>query len=252
MYVAGGDNHFSNGTIIYSSQNSNNSYFDYYIQSDDNSFTNCKALGVYSTNPYAAAGFNIVGSRNTFIGCHETLHPANQGFNIVSGTGNQIFGGYFASGVTDSGTNTVMLQIYGYIATGEIRTISGTITGTASDNGSLMLSIDNPFGQAVRVTSVQIEITVQASAAATMDCGIGSSATANYTTMIAALPINQGTSYPYFYDSRSFITATYGTQTISINWATGSGNRYLNFFNPSANASGTVFRATYTITVMGN
>ncbi len=138
----------------------------------------------------------------------------------------------------------------GYLAPGEVRTISGGITGTASDNGAIMLSVDNPFGQAVRVQKVNLEITVNASAAATMNCGIGSSMTGNYNTIISALPINPGTTYPYFYSSDR--TATYGVQVDAISWATGSGNRYLNFFNPSANASGTVFRATYTITVMGN
>ena len=85
-----------------------------------------------------------------------------------------------------------------------------------------------------------------------MDCGIGSSATNDYTTMLAALPINPGTSYPYYYSAAR--TAVYGQMALipSINWTSGSGNRYLNFFNPSAFASGTVFRATYTITVMGN
>lgn len=148
--------------------------------------------------------------------------------------------------------NTEITNNQGYIAPGEIRTISGVITGTASDNGAIMLSIDNPFGQAVRVTDVQIEITANASAAATMNCGIGSSATTSYTTMLSVLPINPGTSYPYFYSATA--TATYGQmQTVAgINWATGSGNRYLNFFNPSANASGTLFRATYAITIMGN
>jgi hypothetical protein len=178
----------------------------------------------------------------------------------ISSTSNNIsvidcqFSG-FTTKISDSSTakiSNLIINNNGYIASGEIRTISGTITGTASDNAALMLSIDNPFGQAVRVLDVQVEITANASASATMDAGIGSSATADYTTMIAALPINPGTSYPYFYSATK--TATYGQMAAisGINWATGSGNRYLNFYNPSSNASGTVFRATYTITVMGN
>ncbi|MFH1421933.1 MAG: hypothetical protein ABIH42_04375, partial [Planctomycetota bacterium] len=55
-----------------------------------------------------------------------------------------------------------------------------------------------------------------------IDCGIGSSATADYTTLFDDLP-GETTG---FYNSVN--TATYGQQTSPQLWASGSGNRYLN------------------------
>jgi hypothetical protein len=80
-----------------------------------------------------------------------------------------------------------------------------------------------------------------------MCVGIGSSETTDYETMFNVLPCDNGTTYPYLWNSTK--TATYGVQTNPINWATGSGNRYLNFYAHVANAA---YVATYTITVMGN
>jgi hypothetical protein len=109
-----------------------------------------------------------------------------------------------------------------------------------------MLSVDNPFGQAVRVLGIDISITTQGAASGSMCVGVGSSATVDYATMFSVLPCDPGTSYPYYYNSH--YTATYGVQTDPIYWATGSGNRYLNFYAHVAN-NGLV--ATYTVTVMG-
>jgi hypothetical protein len=81
----------------------------------------------------------------------------------------------------------------------EIRSFSGSIVGTVSDTGSIMLSSLNPFGQNVSAKNIKIEILAISTVAATMDCGIGSIASADYTNMIAALPLNPGTSYPSFY-----------------------------------------------------
>jgi len=99
----------------------------------------------------------------------------------------------------------------------------------------------------VRVLSVDVEVTTQGAASGSMCVGIGSSATTDYATMFSVLPCDNGTSYPYLWNSTR--TATYGVQTNAINWATGAGNRYLNFYAHVANAA---YVAVYTITVMGN
>ena len=66
---------------------------------------------------------------------------------------------------------------------------------------SILDKLDNPFGQAVRVLSVDIEVTTQGAASGTMCVGIGSSATADYATMFSVLPCDNGTTYPYFWNS---------------------------------------------------
>lgn len=138
-----------------------------------------------------------------------------------------------------------ILNTLGYVSKGEIRTIWGTLAGVTP--AGIMLAVDNPFGQAVRVLSVDVEVTTQGAASGSMCVGIGSDATTDYATMFSVLPSDPGTTYPYFYNSTK--TATYGVQTDAINWATGSGNRYLNFYAHVANAA---FVAIYTVTVMGN
>lgn len=143
--------------------------------------------------------------------------------------------------VSNSGTNTTVEGNPGYIARGEIRTYSGTIA-TLTENA--FNSLDNPFGQAVRVLALDVNISTGATATTPdIDCGIGSSATTDYATMFDDLP---GETVGFY---RSIIT-TPGTQTVPILWASGSGNRYLNMSIKGAAATGMV--ATYTVTVMGN
>jgi hypothetical protein len=129
---------------------------------------------------------------------------------------------------------------YGWIAQGEIRSYSGNIT-TLTQNA--YNSVDNPFGQAVGVISLTIYISTNATATApNIDCGIGSSATTDYTTLFNDLP---GETIGYYV---STIT-TPGAQTVPIVWTTGAGNRYLNMSIKDAAATGMV--ATYIITVIG-
>ncbi len=105
-------------------------------------------------------------------------------------------------------------------------------------------SLDNPFGQPVRVLNLDIYVSTQATATSpNIDCGIGSSATTDYTTLFDDLP---GETVGFY---RSTI-ATPGTQTVPQLWASGSGNRYLNLSIKDAAATGMV--ADYTVTVMGN
>ncbi len=128
----------------------------------------------------------------------------------------------------------------GYIAPGEIRTLSGSIS-TLTENA--FNSLDNPFGQAVRLLSLDIYVSAGATATSpNIDCGIGSSATTDYTTLFDDLP---GETIGFY---RSTI-ATPGTQTVPQLWESGSGNRYLNMSIKDAAATGMV--ATYVATVMG-
>ena len=140
------------------------------------------------------------------------------------------------TGITNS-----IYDNYGYIARGEIRTYSGIIATLTQDAYN---SLDNPFGQAVRVLSLDIYVSTNATATSpNIDCGIGSSATTDYVTLFDDLP---GETIG-FYNS---LIATPGTQTVPQLWASGSGNRYLNMSIKDAAATGMV--ATYTVTVMGN
>jgi parallel beta-helix repeat protein len=254
----------------------------------DNNFIVCAGTGIYNNS---AGSGNISGNTFTFYGSSGTaismkmsnaritnncVYGGEYGIyatfdqycvftgNTFNGTSNGIYQGHDVGytvieensfqGVTTPipypQPNDSICNNTGYIASGEIRTYSGSIVGSANDNRAIMITIDNSFGQAVRVIKVDVEITVQAMGTATMDCGIGLSNSNDYSTMIAGLPINPGTSYPYFYSSTT--TPTYSKQKDAVNWETGSGNRYMNFYNPSENPSGIAFRATYTITIMGN
>lgn len=186
---------------------------------------------------------NLFGSYATVYELYNIREGAYSDYNTFT---DNIFG---TSGVTGqilkTGAHTVISGNDGYIAPGEIRTISGALAGVTP--AGIMTSIDNPFGQAVRVLSVDVSITTQGAGSGTMCAGIGSDPATDYATMFSVLPCDPGTTYPYFYNSTK--TATYGVQVDAINWATGANNRYLNFYAHVAN-NGLV--GTYTITVMGN
>lgn len=129
---------------------------------------------------------------------------------------------------------------FGYIGAGEIRTHAGSIATLTQDAFN---SVDNPFGQNVALLSLDIYVATGATATSpNIDCGIGSSATTDYTNLFDDLP---GESIG-LYNSK---VATPGTQTQPILWQTGAGNRYLNMSIKDAAATGMV--ATYVATVMG-
>lgn len=170
----------------------------------------------------------------------------NNVFTNSAGYNHYVYGWTTAKGDMYGNTNI--------IAPGEVKTYSGTITSAADHHGAIISSLDNPFGQAVRITKISIEITTQAGAAATLDVGLSAANNDDPATkLFTALPLNPGTTYPYLYNSLSngLGGTAQGTQTDDVNWATGSGNRYLNFFNPSG-ASDNSAVWTYTVTVMGN
>lgn len=149
-----------------------------------------------------------------------------------------------ASGIFYTTTGFTIENNIGYIALGEIRTYSGTLTLLAQDN---ITSIDNPFGQTVRVLSLDLYISTAAGDTtpnSTIDSGIGSSATTDYTTLFEGVDCE----VTGFYNSVN--SATVGKQTVPQLWASGSGNRYANISVKDEAATGMV--CTYVFTVMGN
>ena len=152
---------------------------------------------------------------------------------------------YHINGNTQDASDGVRLTYLNIPANGEVMTYTGTLAGVTP--AGIMASIVNPFECNVRVLSVDIEVKTQGAASGTMCVGIGSSPTTDYETIFHVLPCDNGTSYPYFFNSH--YTATYGVQTNPIYWAYGGGNQYLNFYAHVANAG---YVATYTITVMGS
>ena len=226
----------NHGVII---ANSATNGVDFKYGSANNDITlyanNC-ATGVkcdnYATNNIVHDGsINVV---STLVNADNTTSGNMIINNFINGSG--------ATTITDLGTNNNLANNQGYIDPGEIRTISDSITGVSAGT---LTSIDNPFGQSVTVIKVDLEITTQSVASGTLSVGIGSTNNTEYITMFNALPTDVGTSYPDFDTS----TISPGTQTIPINWTSGEGNRYLNFYNKTENTN---FVATYTITVMGN
>ncbi len=169
--------------------------------------------------------------------------PLSQNITLNASTSVELFNNTFrgATAVLDSTTGIIDAKNnYGYIFPGEIRTVGGSIA-TLTENA--FNSIDNPFGQSVRLISLDIYVSTAATATSpNIDCGIGSGATTDYTTLFDDLP---GETIGFY---RSTI-ATPGTQTVPQLWASGSGDRYLNMSIKGAAATGMV--ATYVATVMG-
>lgn len=197
------------------------------------------------------AGANVIND-NTFYG-GGTINGAvsDTVSSSVTGTNNQISNntmyGFVLSRpiyVTSTVDKPLVFNNLGSIAPGEVRTYSGTI-GTLTENA--FNSLDNPFGQAVRVLSLDFYISTAAGDTtpnSTIDSGIGSSATTDYTTLFEGVDCE----VVGFYNSVN--SATIGKQTVPQLWASGSGNRYLNMSIKDAAATGMVCK--YTVTVMGN
>jgi hypothetical protein len=204
-----------------------------------NNMWDCGAISLGHLFMVATSKGNII-TDNTFSNIpaditifRETL-GSSYGENVY--TGNNIYD----NGIIVVNPTSIVANNQGYINRGEIRTYSGTIA-TLTENA--FNSVDNPFGQSVRVLSENIYISTGATATTpNIDCGIGSSATTDYTTLFDDLP---GETVG-FYNS---LVTTPGAQTVPQLWASGSGNRYLNHSIKGAAATGMV--ATYTVTVMG-
>lgn len=142
--------------------------------------------------------------------------------------------------ISNAGTLNLVKNCYGYIAPGEIKTISGSIATLTQDAFN---SLDNPFGRNVALLALDVYVSTGATATLpNIDCGIGSSATTDYANLFDDLP---GETIG-LYNSK---IATPGAQTQPILWQSGAGNRYLNMSIKDAAATGMV--ATYVATVMG-
>lgn len=200
------------------------------------------------TSNSIAAAFYILGDDNSITGnfTHDTNANIWYGIWLASGAdGNSVrdnfLGWSTVSGVRNQGLRN---DVYGnaqWLAPGEIRTYSGSIATLAQNAYN---SVDNPFGQSVRVLKLDVYVSTQAtSTTPNLDCGIGASATTDYTTLFDDLP---GETVGFYTST----IATPGTQTVPQLWASGSGNRYLIVSIKDAAATGMV--ATYTVTVMGN
>lgn len=213
----------------------------------NNTISNSGLSGSTSAAVYLNATSNITIHGNTLCD-NQAVPTQDYGIYATSSTGTTVYDNTFygntASPILAGGISSSD-RIYnnnGYIGRGEIRTYSGTIA-TLTQNA--YNSLDNPFGQSVRVINFQIYVSTKATATSpNIDCGIGSSATTDYTTLFDNVSGNT----TGFYDSQW--TTTIGKQDIPQLWASGSGNRYLNMSIKDAAATGMV--ATYVITVMGN
>lgn len=154
------------------------------------------------------------------------------GAEDVSIEGNTSIGrASYGGGVNDSGTRTIIRNNDGFLGKGEERTYCKTISLLTQNDYN---SLDNPFYQSVGVLSVDVYVSTKAtSTSPNLDCGIGSSATTDYTTLFDDLP---GETVGFY---KSTLT-TPGTQTVAQLWEYGSGNRYLNMSIKDAAATGMV------------
>jgi len=183
-------------------------------------------------------GSRLLISGNNIGSCGAKARYAISTDRVASILGNMVVAR--TSGLINAPSGSFVKDNTGYIAPGEIRTYSGLIA-TLTENA--FNSLDNPFGQNVALLSLDIYVATGATATSpNIDCGIGSSATTDYTNLLDDVP---GESVGVY---RSTVP-TPGTQTQPILWQSGAGNRYLNMSIKDAAATGMV--ATYVATVMG-
>lgn len=259
------DTHIQRGlAIVYGSHNILNVACDYgypffTFGASENFCTAVSRYGTYNLLMQLGAARNVIilhgknasataitlqtnASNNQIIG--GSLYLANSFVSMDSTTiGNSIknltISGATAS-VADTGTLNRVCECNGYIARGETKTITGSIS-TLTENA--FNSLLNPYGVSMRVVSLDVYISKAAtSTEPNIDCGIGSSATADYNNLFDDLPGEIAGLY------RS-TAGTPGVQTTPIIWKGFSGNKYLNMSIKGAAATGMV--ATYVITVMG-
>jgi len=117
--------------------------------------------------------------------------------------------------------------------------VAGNSTATPNSLGSVY----NPEGVLLQITDGFLYNVIDADAAATLDIGIGTTATADSTDMLAAFDINAAAhSSVYYIIGKDAASAAAATTPKGIAWAATS---YLNFYNPasysSANYEGYVF-----------
>jgi len=182
--------------------------------------------------------------------CFDDQSPKSQRYGLTLGAstvtnctiGNNDFKDSLTSSVSnDGGAGNIFYNNKGYIAPGEIRTYSGTIT---AGGAGTITSLDNPFGQVVRVLNLDIKVTTGDADAPNIDADLN--AANNSVAGLSLFDNLTGETAGYYLST----IATPGTQTVPQTWGSGSGNRYLNI--AISDNDGTQLVATYTVTVMGN
>lgn len=185
--------------------------------------------------------YNVV-TNNTFSNCscgYGLKESNGVSHGVYAGNTFYLFTGWYEI-LLGLNSASVAKNNGDYILPGEIRTFSGLITNLAQNAYN---SVDNPFGQSVKVLDLQIDVNTGATATApNLDCGLGNSATTDYTNLFDDLP---GETIGYYKST----VAVPGMQTLPLLWQSGAGNRYLNMSIKDAAATGMVAR--YIVTVMG-
>jgi hypothetical protein len=236
---------------------------------------NSTASGTYGL--YLTASYNVIENNNFFT------TNSNRPLVGLPGSGNIILGNSFSNCIAGSGikelpgasgniisynsqttctfspfiilsvqqsiSNTIINNNTGYIMPGEIRTISGTLAGAGAT--TMILALDNPFGQQVSIVSIDLITTTASAASGTLDAGTytgntGDTFTAKLFTALATDATASATAPAY---ARSTVSTASQTQTIPVVWDTGANNRYLNFYSLAATTS---WVSKYVVTVMGN
>jgi len=197
-------------------------------------YVNASGLHIVNSN------FKTVDNTGLYPGAAYPIY-INAGNDIVISDCDVIGNPNAVAGIRlPASSNIIITNCPGFVHRGERRTYVGSIATLTQDAFN---SLDNPFGQNVAILSLDIYVSAGATATTpNIDCGVGSSATTDYTNLFDDLP---GETIG-LYNSK---IATPGTQTQPVLWQTGAGNRYLNMSIKDAAATGMV--ATYVVTVMG-
>lgn len=204
------------------------------------------AIKLLKSNSYISIKNNVLDGIRTnpvtagLVKFDSIESPYSDYIFIEGNTIHNCIGPNIAFGTTGMNPHGRIRDNEGFIGAGEVRTFAGSIA-TLTENA--FNSLDNPFGQNVVLLSLDIYVSTAATATSpNIDCGIGSDAEADYTTLFNDLP---GESIGFYQST----IVTPGAQTVPQLWESGSGNRYLNMSIKDAAATGMV--ATYVVTVRG-
>lgn len=202
--------------------------------------TGCNFYGnSYGLYLYGAVNFNVVGC--TF-GSGARLNTTADVYCYATGTAGSIYDNRFNATtkvVNNAGDNVVFRNNIGYIAPGEMRTISKAITGGAQNT---VTSIQNTFGGDVYIVRAYISLTAESADAPTYDMGTdddGAGAPSVGNNLFEAVADTIG-----YYSST--VAASGGTQTVPIVWPT-TGNDWVNFIITDANGAATAGRITIVV-----
>jgi hypothetical protein len=142
-------------------QQTNNTYYD--IQLDEHSGDG-STYWIISDNIFKAVAANKVK--------YNITESTNSNYNLITGN---IFSGAVTSAINKVGVNTVASNNQGYIAPGEVRTVSGSLTGGAEN--TIVFAWHNPEAQDILIKKVVVNVTTADASAANIDVGIADDAT---------------------------------------------------------------------------